>query len=108
MRHQINSRVSFDYSPPVDREDAPELYPFGPSVYFFERKNLAYNFNTSIEVKTRGSRSALRVLNFSTRIAADFTKFEALGERRYVPIESRMTIIPLASRNLNITLRSDT
>ena len=106
MRHQINSRVSFDYAPPVEREDAPQLYPFGPSVYFFERKNLAYNFDTSIEVKTRGSRSALRVLNFSTRIAADFTKFEALGERRYVPIESRMTIVPLASRNLNITFRS--
>ena len=106
MRHQINSRVSFDYSPPVEREDAPELYPFGPSVYFFERKNLSYNFDTSIEVKTRGSRSALRVLNFRTRIAADFTKFEALGERRYVPIESRMTIVPLASRNLNITMTS--
>ena len=106
MRHQINSRVTFDYAPPVDREDAPQLYPFGPSVYFFERKNLAYNFDTSIEVKTRGSRSALRVLHFSTRIAADFTKFEALGERRYVPIESRMTIVPLASRNLNITFRS--
>ena len=106
MRHQINSRVSFDYSPPVEREDAPELYPFGPSVYFFERKHLSYNFDTSIEVKTRGSRSALRVLQFYTRIAADFTKFEALGERRYVPIESRMTIVPLASRNLNITFRA--
>ncbi len=106
MRHQINSRVSFDYSPPVDREDAPQLYPFGPSVYFFERKHLSYNFDTSIEVKTRGSRSALRVLNFNTRVAADFTKFEALGERRYVPIESRMTIVPLASRNLNITFTS--
>ena len=106
MRHQINSRVTFDYAPPVEREDAPQLYPFGPSVYFFERKNLAYNFDTSIEVKTRGSRSALRVLQFYTRIAADFTKFEALGERRYVPIESRMTIVPLASRNLNITFRS--
>ena len=106
MRHQINSRVSFDYSPPVDREDAPQLYPFGPSVYFFERKSLAYNFDTSIEVKTRGSRSALRVLQFYTRIAADFTKFEALGERRYVPIESRLTIVPLASRNLNIRFTS--
>ena len=106
MRHQINSRVSFDYSPPVEREDAPQLYPFGPSVYFFERKHLSYNFDTSIEVKTRGSRSALRVLNFRTRLVADFTKFEALGERRYVPIESRMTIVPLASRNLNITLTS--
>ena len=106
MRHQINSRLSFDYAPPVEREDAPQLYPFGPSVYFFERKNLAYNFDTSIEVKTRGSRSALRVLQFYTRIVADFTKFEALGERRYVPIESRMTIVPLASRNLNITFRS--
>ena len=106
MRHQINSRASFDYSPPVEREDAPQLYPFGPSVYFFERKNLSYNFDTSIEVKTRGSRSALRVLNFRTRIAADFTKFEALAERRYVPIQSRMTIVPLASRNLNITFTS--
>ena len=106
MRHQINSRVSFDFAPPVDREDAPELYPFGPSVYFFERKNLSYNFDTSIEVKTRGSRSALRVLHFNTRISADFTKFEALAERRYVPIESRMTIVPLASRNLNIRFTS--
>lgn len=106
MRHQINSRITFDYAPPVEREDAPQLYPFGPSVYFFERKNLSYNFDTSIEVKTRGSRSALRVLHFNTRIAADFTKFEALGERRYVPIESMLTIVPLASRNLNIRFRS--
>ena len=106
MRHQINSRVTFAYAPPVEREDAPQLYPFGPSVYFFERKNLSYNFDTSIEVKTRGSRSALRVLHFSTRIAADFTKFEALGERRYVPIESRLTIVPLASRNLNFRFTS--
>ena len=30
MRHQINSRVTFDFAPPVDREDAPQLYPFGP------------------------------------------------------------------------------
>ena len=106
MRHQINSRVTFTYAPPVEREDAPQLYPFGPSVYFFERKNLSYNFDTSIEVKTRGSRSALRVLHFNTRIAADFTKFEALGERRYVPIESRLTIVPLASRNLNFRFTS--
>ncbi len=106
MRHQINSRVSFDYAPPVDREDAPQLYPFGPSVYFFERKNLAYNLDTSIEVKTRGSKSALRVLHFNTRVSVDFTKFEALGERRYVPIESTLTIVPLASRNLNFRFRS--
>ncbi len=106
MRHQINSRVSFDLAPPVDDEDAPQLYPFGPSVYFFERKNLSYNFDTSIEVKTRGSRSALRVLHFNTRIAADFTKFEALNERRYVPIESVLTIVPLASQNLNFRFRS--
>lgn len=106
MRHQINSRVSFDYAPPVDREDSPPLYPFGPSVYFFERKHLSYNFDTSIEVKTRGSRSALRVLHFNTRVAVDFTKFEALGERRYVPIESTLTIVPLASRNLNFRFRS--
>ena len=106
MRHQINSRASFDYAPPVDREDAPQLYPFGPSVYFFERKNLSYNLDTSLEVKTRGSRSALRVLHFNTRISTDFTKFEALGERRYVPIESTLTIVPLASRNLNFRFRS--
>ena len=106
MRHQINSRVSFDYSPPVDREEAPQLYPFGPSVYFFERKHLSYNFDTSLEVKTRGSRSALRILHFNSRVTADFTKFEALNERRYVPIESTLTIVPLASRNLNFRFRS--
>ena len=84
----------------------PNSILLGPSVYFFERKHLSYNFDTSIEVKTRGSRSALRVLHFNTRVTADFTKFEALGERRYVPIESMLTIVPLASRNLNIRFRS--
>ncbi len=106
MRHQINSRLTFDFAPPVDREDSPMLYPFGPSVYFFERKRLSYNFDTSIEVKTRRSRSALRVLHFDTRISTDFTRSEALGERRYIPIESRLTIVPLASRNLNIRIKT--
>ena len=36
MRHQIQSNLSFDYQPPVDRNE--NLYPFGPSTYFFERK----------------------------------------------------------------------
>ena len=100
MRHRINSSLTFDWAPTFDRNE--NLYPFGPSVYFFEKKRLAYTFDTSLEVKTRRSRSALRVLNFRTRMSADFTEFEALNRRKYDLIESQLTIVPLASQNLNI------
>ncbi|MCZ6676691.1 MAG: hypothetical protein O7E52_05505, partial [Candidatus Poribacteria bacterium] len=104
MRHQINSTLTFDYAPSFDRNE--NLYPFGPSTYFFERKKLSYRFDTSIEVKTRRSRSALRVLSFNTRISADFTEFEALNRRKYELIESYLTLVPLASRDLNLTVRT--
>jgi len=104
MRHQINSSVTLDYAPSVNREE--NLYPFGSSAYFFETKRLFFNFDTSIEVKTRRSQSALRVFNFDTRLTADFTPVEALNNRKYVPVESTFTIVPLASRNLNIIVRT--
>jgi len=104
MRHQINSSVTLDYAPSVNRED--NLYPFGSSAYFFETKRLFFNFDTSIEVKTRRSQSALRVLNFDTRLTADFTDFAASNNRKYDLIESAFTFVPLASRNLNMTVRT--
>ena len=117
MRHQIDSTLTSDYQPPVERED-DNLYPFGPSTYFFERKDLSYIFRTSIEVKTRRSKSALRLLDFTTRLRADFTEFAAqrrradpislplLGGTTLELIESDLRTTPLASRNLSITVRT--
>ena len=103
LRHEIQSSLRFNYQPAVDEDE--NLYPFGPSTYFYERKRLTYNFNTNIEIKTRRSQSAHRVFYFDTRLTADFTEFDPLYKRRYVPIESDFTFVPLPSRNLNVTVR---
>ena len=103
LRHEMQSSIRFDYQPPVDEND--DLYPFGPSTYFYERKMLTYNFNTSMEIKTRRSQSPHRILYFDTRLTADFTEFDPLYKRKYEPIESDFTFIPLPSRNLNATVR---
>ena len=103
LRHELQSSLTFDFQPPIDEENS--LYPFGPSTYFYERKRLTYNFNTNIEIKTRRSQSAHRIFYFDTRLTADFTEFESLYRRKYEPIESDFTIVPLPSRNLNMTVR---
>ena len=103
LRHELQSSLTFDYQPPIDENN--NLYPFGPSTYFYERKRITYNFNTNIEIKTRRSQSAHRIFYFDTRLTADFTEFESLYRRKYEPIESDFTIVPLPSRNLNMTVR---
>ena len=103
LRHEIQSTLRYDYQPPVDKDD--NLYPFGPSTYFYERKRLTYSFNTAIEIKTRRSQSPHRIFHFDTRLTADFTEFDPLDERQFEPIESDFTITPLPSRNLNMTVR---
>ncbi len=103
IRHELQSSLTFDFQPPIDANE--NLYPFGPSTYFFERKRLTYNFNTNFEIKARRSQSAHRIFHFDTRLTADFTEFEALYRRQYEPIESDFTIVPLPSRNLNMTVR---
>ncbi len=103
LRHELQSSLTFDFQPPIDADN--NLYPFGPSTYFYERKRLTYNFNTNIEIKTRRSQSAHRIFYFDTRLTADFTEFESLYRRKYEPIESDFTIVPLPSRNLNMTVR---
>ncbi|MCG9128322.1 peptidylprolyl isomerase [Candidatus Poribacteria bacterium] len=103
LRHELQSTLTFDYQPAIDEENT--LYPFGPSTFFYERKRLTYNFNTNIEIKTRRSQSAHRIFYFDSRFTADFTEFESLYRRKYEPIESDFTIVPLPSRNLNMTVR---
>ena len=103
LRHEIQSSLTFDYQPPIDADNS--LYPFGPSTYFYERKRLTYNFNTNIEIKTRRSQSAHRIFYFDTRFTADFTEFESLYRRKFEPIDSDFTIVPLPSRNLHMTVR---
>ena len=100
MRHQIQSSLSFDYQPPVDRNN--NLYQFAPSTFFFERKRLSYNFRTSVEVKTRRSKRPLSLIDFDTRLRADFSE-NTVRNRTYEPIKSDITITPLASRNLRIS-----
>ena len=104
LRHEMQSTLRYDYQPAVDKDD--NLYPFGPSTYFYERKRLSYNFNTAIEIKTRRSQSPHRVFYVNTRLTADFTEFDPLYERQFEPIESDFTIVPLPSRNLNMTIRT--
>jgi len=104
LRHEMQSPLRYDYQPAVDRDD--NLYPFGPSTYFYERKRLSYNFNTGIEIKTRRSQSPHRVFYLNTRLTADFTEFDPLYERQFEPIESDFTIVPLPSRSLNMTIRT--
>jgi parvulin-like peptidyl-prolyl isomerase len=110
MRHQVDSWATFDYQPAVDRDD--NLYPFGPSTYFFERRRLSYNFSTSIEIKTRRNKSAHRIFDFDTRIGVDLTEDDPelssfnRRKRKFDLIESDFRIIPLTSRNMNITFRS--
>lgn len=103
LRHEMQSSLRYDYQPAVDKDD--NLYPFGPSTYFYERKRLTYSFNTGIEIKTRRSQSPHRIMYFDTRLTADFTDFDPLYERQFEPIESDVTIVPLPSRNLNMTFR---
>ena len=103
LRHEMQSTVTFDYQPDVDENK--NLYPFGPSTYFYERKSLSYNFDTNIEIKTQRSQSPHRVLQLRTQLRADFTEFDPLNKRRYEPIESNFTFIPLPSRSLNMTVR---
>ncbi|MCG9132119.1 peptidylprolyl isomerase [Candidatus Poribacteria bacterium] len=103
LRHEIQSSLRYDYQPAVDKDD--NLYPFGPSTYFYERKRLTYSFNTAFEIKTRRSQSPHRIMYFDTRLTADFTEFDPLYERQFEPIESDFTIVPLPSRNLNMTFR---
>ena len=103
LRHEIQSSLRFNYQPAVDENE--DLYPFGPSTYFYERKRLTYNFNTNFEIKTRRSQSAHRIFYFDTRLTADFTEFDPLYERQFEPIESDFTFVPLPSRNLNMTFR---
>ena len=103
LRHEIQSSLRYDYQPAVDRDE--NLYPFGPSTYFYERKRLTYSFNTGIEIKTRRSQSPHRIMYFDTRLTADFTEFDPLYDRQFEPIESDVTIVPLPSRNLNMTIR---
>ena len=104
LRHEMQSTLRYDYQPAVDKDD--NLYPFGPSTYFYERKRLSYNFNTAIEIKTRRSQSAHRVFYLNTRLTADFTEFDPLYERQFEPIESDFTFVPFPSRNLNMTIRT--
>ena len=103
LRHEIQSSLRFNYQPAVDEDE--NLYPFGPSTYFYERKRLTYSFNTNFEIKTRRSQSAHRIFYFDTRLTADFTEFDPLYRRKYEPIESDFTFVPLPSRNLNVTVR---
>ena len=103
LRHEMQSTVTFDYQPDVDENK--NLYPFGPSTYFYERKSLSYNFDTNIEIKTQRSQSPHRVLQLRTQLRADFTEFDPLNKRQYEPIESNFTFIPLPSRSLNMTVR---
>lgn len=105
MRHQIDSSLKLNYQPPVEREE-DDLYPFGPSTHFFERKSLAYVFRTSIEVKTRRSKSALRLMDFTTRLRADFSERAKERNREFDLIESDLRITPLASRKMTITMRT--
>ena len=106
LRHQINSGVYFNYQPAVDRDENSRLYPFGPSTYFYERKDISYTLETSIEIKTRKHRSALRLIDFRTQLRGDFTEYAAENNRTYDYIESDITLTPLPNRTMSIIMRT--
>lgn len=103
LRHQIKTAVEFSYTPPVTRES--DLYPFGPSAYYYERKILSFDFRTNFDVKTqKGEKFTL--LNFSTGLTRDFTEYEILDRRKYDFVRSRMLITPTPSGSLRISLNT--
>lgn len=110
MRHQIDSTISFNFQPPVDADE--NLYPFGGSTYFFEQKRLSYTFRSSVEIKTRRNKSPHRIFDFDTRVGVDLTEDDpersiySRRRRKYDLIDSDLTITPLPSRNMNITMRA--
>jgi parvulin-like peptidyl-prolyl isomerase len=117
LRHQIQTVLQFDYTPPVTEEENT-LYPFGPSAYMYERRKLLFDFETDIQIKTRRN-TKFTLLRFSTDFGRDFTYKEDgqtgvktpayggyYGTKKYDYIRSDLTITPLPSRNLRITFNS--
>jgi len=103
LRHQIFTTIRFDYTPPVAKES--NLYPFGPSAYYYEKKDLTVDFRTNFDVKTQKNEK-YTFLDFDTGLSRDFTEPEILDERKYDFIRSRMTITPVPSRNLRISVNT--
>ena len=109
LRHQIETELLFNYTPPVAREE--DLYPFGPNAYLYERKKLTFRLRTDIRIKTRGD-TDLSLFSFNTSVARDFT-YKKDGQtssgfysrREYDDIYSTLNITPLPSRNLRISAR---
>ncbi len=105
VRHQMDTIVRFDFTPPVARED--RLYPFGPTAYYVDQKRLSMNFTTKLDVKPkRAGRRGYTLLNFDTRGARDFTQQDYLNRREYDHILSRLTITPFADRRVQMTFTS--
>ena len=111
LRHQMQSVLRFDYTPPVTEEENT-LYPFGPSAYMYERKNLRFDFDTNIQIKTRRN-TKFTILSFNTDFGRDLTYQEDgqttgryYGTKKYDYIRSYLTITPLPSRNLRVTFNS--
>ena len=105
LRHQIFTTIRFDYTPPVTEES--DLYPFGPSAYYYEKKTLGFDFRTNFDVKTRRNEK-FTFLNFNTGLTRDFTEYEyeTIGQRKYDFIRSRLTITPFPSRKLRISINT--
>lgn len=111
LRHQIETILQFDYTPPVTEEE-DTLYPFGPSAYMYERKKLLFDFKTNIQIKTRRN-IKYTLLRFSTDFGRDFTYKEDgrtsgyyYSRRKYDYITSRLTITPFPGGNLRISFNS--
>ncbi|MBM3241408.1 hypothetical protein FJZ31_34440 [Candidatus Poribacteria bacterium] len=111
LRHQIETILRFDYTPSVTEEENT-LYPFGPSAYMYARKKLLLDFETDIQIKTRRN-TKFTLLSFRTDFGRDFTYNEDgqtiggyYGTKKYDYISSYLTLTPLPSRNLRLTVNS--
>lgn len=112
LRHEISTSASFDWSPSVnDEADDPDdidpndilLYPFGSSVYVYERKEIGMRFGSTIRVKTKLNKE-FQALRFNASVKRDFTNRPYLGDRKWDFLRMEMSSQPLSSGRLTTTV----
>ena len=112
LRHEITSSASLDWSPSANDEvddpddldpDAVLLYPFGSSVYVYERKDLSMRIGSTVRVKTKLNKE-FQAVRFNASLKRDYTNRPSLGNRKWDFLRMEMSSQPLPSGRLSMTL----
>ncbi|MDE0021668.1 MAG: peptidylprolyl isomerase [Candidatus Poribacteria bacterium] len=115
LRHEIAASADFDWSPSANDEaedpDNPDpddilLYPFGSSVYVYERKEIGMSFGSTIRVKTKLNKE-FQALRFDASVSRDFTNRPYLGNRKWDFLRMELSSQPLSSGKLTTTVTSN-